>query len=105
MDGKSLKKNDWMTTLQIAAICVSVTISATLWYFSQQNTMVEKIESKYVSKVELELISQKLNSAETSLKELKSDFTDKLKMLEETNNEIVELITDIRLTLARRSGQ
>jgi flagellar motility protein MotE (MotC chaperone) len=72
----------------------------TIWYFGHQDDITEKIESKYVTKIELELVTQKLDSVENSLKDIKKEFTDKLNALEETNNEIADLITDIRLTLA-----
>jgi len=72
----------------------------TIWYFGHHADINEKIESKYVTKTQLELVSQKLDSVEISLKEIKTEFTGKLNALEATNNEIADLITDIRLTLA-----
>ena len=58
------------------------------------------MEYANIQKTELELVVQKLDSVEDSLKEIKIEFTGKLNELEETNNEIADLITDIRLTLA-----
>tara|TARA_R100000008_G_scaffold74044_1_gene52702 strand:+ start:440 stop:679 length:240 start_codon:yes stop_codon:yes gene_type:complete len=75
-------------------------LSVTIWYFGHQNDITEKIESKYVTKTQLELVSQKLTTVEASVKDIKTEYSDKLNALEETNREIAELITDIRLTLA-----
>jgi Tfp pilus assembly protein PilO len=100
METKSTKKNDWGSMVKFAVFCVTCVLTVTIWYFGHQDDITEKIESKYVTKTELELVSQKLTTVEVSLKEVKIEFTDKLNELEETNNEIADLITDIRLTLA-----
>ena len=100
MDTKSTKNNDPYSMLKFAVFCVTCVLSVTIWYFGHHEDLTEKIESKYVTKTELELVSQKLDSVENSLKDIKMEFTGKLNELEETNNEIADLITDIRLTLA-----
>ena len=86
--------------LKFAALCITCVLSMTIWYFGHHADINEKIELKYVTKTELELVTQKLDSVENSLKDIKMEFTGKLNALEETNNEIADLITDIRLTLA-----
>ena len=101
MERKSTKKNDWPPMVKIVIFCVTCVLSVAIWYFGHQSDITEKIESKYVSKTELELVIQKLDTVEASLKEVKIEFTDKLNTLEKTNNEIAALITDIRLSLAR----
>ena len=101
MEGKSTKKNDLHSMIKLAVFCVTCVLSVVIWYFGHHENINEKIESKYVSKTELELVIQKLDTVEASLKEVKTEFTDKLNALEETNNEIAGLITDIRLSLAR----
>ena len=100
MDTKSIKNNDPYSMLKFAVFCVTCILSVTIWYFGHHEDINEKIELKYVTKTELELVSQKLDSVENTLKEVKIEFSDKLSALEETNNEIADLITDIRLTLA-----
>ena len=100
MDTKSTKKSDPYSMMKFAIFCITCVLSITIWYFGHQDDITEKIESKYVTKIELELVTQKLDSVEDSLKDIKKEFTDKLNALEETNNEIADLITDIRLTLA-----
>jgi hypothetical protein len=54
----------------------------------------------YVSKTELQLVNQRLEVLEESIKNLKNDFNYRLQKMEDTNNEIIDLVTDIRLTLA-----
>ena len=100
MDTKSIKNNDRHSMVKLAVFCITCVLSVTIWYFGHHEDINEKIESKYVTKTELELVVQKLDSVENTLKEVKKEFTDKLNELEETNNEIADLITDIRLTLA-----
>ena len=100
METKSTKKNDWQPMIKLAIFCITCVLSITIWYFGHHEDISQKIESKYVTKTELELVIQKLDSVENSLKEVKKEFTDKLNALEDTNNEIADLITDIRLTLA-----
>ena len=100
MDTKSIKNNDPYSTIKLAVFCATCVLSVVIWYFGHHEDLTEKIELKYVTKTELELVSQKLDSVESSLKEVKKEFSDKLNALEETNNEIADLITDIRLTLA-----
>jgi hypothetical protein len=100
MDTKSIKNNDLYSTIKLAVFCATCVLSIVIWYFGHHEDLTEKIELKYVTKTELELVAQKLDSVEDSLKEIKIEFTGKLNELEETNNEIADLITDIRLTLA-----
>jgi len=100
MDTKSIKNNDLYSTIKLAVFCATCVLSIVIWYFGHHEDLTEKIELKYVTKTELELVAQKLDSVENSLKEIKMEFTGKLNELEETNNEIADLITDIRLTLA-----
>jgi len=100
MDTKSIKNNDLYSTIKLAVFCATCVLSIVIWYFGHHEDLTEKIELKYVTKTELELVAQKLDSVEDSLKEIKIEFTGKLNELEETNNEIADLLTDIRLTLA-----
>ena len=100
MDTKRTKKNDPLSMIKFAVFCATCILSVAIWYLGHHDDILEKIESKYVSKTELELVVQKLDSVEDSLKDVKVEFTDKLNELEDTNNEIADLITDIRLTLA-----
>jgi hypothetical protein len=90
---KTADWHNWMRLTQFIIFCVSCVAAVIIWHYSLQSQQSEMLETKYVTKTELALIEQKLNSVETSLNKL-----------EKTNREVVNLITDIRLALARRSN-
>tara|TARA_R110001592_G_scaffold313786_1_gene589257 strand:+ start:168 stop:482 length:315 start_codon:yes stop_codon:yes gene_type:complete len=94
------KGTDWMKLTQFAVFCISCVVGVMLWYFAQQNTFSDKINMTYVSKTELQLVTQRLEVLEDSIKNLKNDFNYRLQKMEDTNNQIISLVTDIRLTLA-----
>jgi len=98
------KSIDWMRLTQFIIFCVCCVGGMFLWYYGQQAQLSEAFEAKYVTKTEILLIEQKLDVLENSLQEFKNDFSNKLDSMEDTNNEVVDLITDIRLTLARISN-
>ena len=91
---------DWMRNAQFAIFCISCIVGVMLWYFAQQNSLSDRINVTYVSKTELQLVNQRLEVLEESIKNLKNDFNYRLQKMEDTNNEIIDLETDIRLTLA-----
>ncbi len=91
---------DWMRNAQFAIFCISCIVGVMLWYFAQQNSLSDRINVTYVSKTELQLVNQRLEVLEESIKNLKNDFNYRLQKMEDTNNEIIDLVTDIRLTLA-----
>jgi hypothetical protein len=89
-----------MRNAQFAIFCISCIVGVMLWYFAQQNSLSDRINVTYVSKTELQLVNQRLEVLEDSIKNLKNDFNYRLQKMEDTNNEIISLVTDIRLTLA-----
>ena len=89
-----------MRNAQFAIVCISCIVGVMLWYFAQQNSLSDRINVTYVSKTELQLVNQRLEVLEESIKNLKNDFNYRLQKMEDTNNEIIDLVTDIRLTLA-----
>ena len=89
-----------MRNAQFAIFCISCIVGVMLWYFAQQNSLSDRINVTYVSKTELQLVNQRLEVLEESIKNLKNDFNYRLQNMEDTNNEIIDLVTDIRLTLA-----
>jgi hypothetical protein len=92
---------NWMRITQFVVFCISCVLAVVIWYYSQQEKTTNIVANTYVSKTELELVKQKLDSVEENLKEMKQEFSEKLVKVEETNDAIIELVTDIRLTLAR----
>ena len=102
MATKSTKKPvDWVRMTQFVIFCISCVAGMMIWYYANQEQTINDIEIKYVTKTELQLIEHKIDSIESSLKDLKSNFSGKLLKMEETNRDIVGLITDIRIQLAR----
>ena len=93
-------KTDWLRLTQFAIFCISCVLAIVLWYFAQQGAMSDSIEKKYVSKTELQIVAQRMGMLETTIKEMKGDFSQKLMKVEESNEEILDLVTDIRLSLA-----
>ena len=100
-DGKN-NITDWYKIAKFTVFCISCIVGVILWYFSGQSDLADRIADTYVTKTELQLVSQKLESVENSLEDFKIKFSDKLDSMEATNEEVIELITDIRLTLARK---
>jgi hypothetical protein len=98
------KGTDWMRITQFVIFCISIVTATMLWYFAQQDKMSDRYDGTFVSKTELQLVTQRLEVLEDSIKNLKNDFSYRLQKMEDTNNEIVDLITDIRLAMARDSG-
>jgi len=102
MTANGTKKSvDWLNLAKFTIFFATCLASVFIWYYSQQANISNDIASTYVSKTELKLVTQKIDVLENSFKEFKNDFSSQLNSLEDTNNEIVGLITDIRLTLAR----
>ena len=92
---------NWLRLVQFIIFFVSCIAAVIIWYYAQTEQREENLEAKYVTKIELKLLEQKLDSLEDAVEDLDDNFTGKLEELEETNTEIVGLITDIRLTLAK----
>jgi hypothetical protein len=93
---------DWYKIAKFTVFCISCIVGVILWHFSGQSDMTDRIADTYVTKTELQLVGQKLESVENSLEDFKIKLSDKLESMEATNEEVIELITDIRLTLARK---
>jgi len=55
---------------------------------------------KYVSKYEQQLLIQRIDNLEDTIRNFKVDVGQRIEKMESTNEEIIDLITDIRLTLA-----
>ena len=91
---------DWMKTTQFIIFCLSCVIAVVMWYYSSQDQLQQNMADKYVSKYEQQLLIQRLDNLEDTLKNFKADIGIKIEKMESTNEEIIDLITDIRLTLA-----
>jgi len=97
---RTKKDSDWMRYTQFVIFSVSCVVGLVIWYYAQEDKAAIRIQENYVNKIELQLVDQKVKTLEESHKNLKYEFGTRLEKMEDTNNEIVNLITDIRLTLA-----
>jgi hypothetical protein len=86
---------DWMKTTQFIIFCLSCVIGVVMWYYSQQDKMEQNLANRYVSKYEQQLLIQRIDNLEDSI-----EVGQRIQKMESTNEEIIDLITDIRLTLA-----
>ena len=91
---------DWMKTTQFIIFCLSCVVGVVMWYYSQQNQLQQNLADKYVSKYEQQLLIQRLDNLEDTIRNFKVDVGQRIEKMESTNEEIIDLITDIRLTLA-----
>ena len=95
---------DWMKTTQFVIFCVSCVAAVMIWFFAQQDKTNYEIARNYVSKYELQLIQKEVEILKLEMRAFKSTFNTQIAKMEEANDSILELITDIRLTMASRGN-
>lgn len=91
---------DWMKTVQFIIFCLSCVVGVVMWYYAQQDQLQQELADRYVSKYEQQLLIQRLDNLEDTIRNFKVDVGSRIQKMESTNEEIIDLITDIRLTLA-----
>jgi|TARA_R100000008_G_scaffold59683_2_gene37367 hypothetical protein len=91
---------DWMKTTQFIIFCLSCVIGVVMWYYTSQDKLEQNMADKYVSKYEQQLLIQRIDNLEDTIRNFKVDVGQRIEKMESTNEEIIDLITDIRLTLA-----
>ena len=75
-------------------------IGVVMWYYTSQDKLEQNMADKYVSKYEQQLLIQRIDNLEDTIRNFKVDVGQRIEKMESTNEDIIELITDIRLTLA-----
>ena len=75
-----------------------------IWFFAQQDKTNYEIAQNYVSKYELRLIQKEVEILKLEMRDFKTNFNTQIAKMEEANDSILELITDIRLTMASQSN-
>ncbi len=91
---------DWMKTTQFIIFCLSCVIGVVMWYYTSQDKLEQNMADKYVSKYEQQLLIQRIDNLEDTIRNFKVDVGQRIEKMESTNEEIIDLITDIRLALA-----
>jgi hypothetical protein len=65
---------------------------------------VYEISQNYASKFEIQLIQKEVEILKLEMRDFKSNFNTQIAKMEGANDSILELITDIRLTMASRGN-
>tara|TARA_R100001510_G_C7520604_1_gene116268 strand:- start:19 stop:339 length:321 start_codon:yes stop_codon:yes gene_type:complete len=95
---------DWMKTTQFVIFCISCIAGVVIWFFAQQDKTSYEISQNYATKFEMQLMQKELEILNLEMRDFKLNFNSQIAKMEEANDSILELITDIRLTLAERKN-
>ena len=98
------KPLNWMKLTQFIIFVASCLVGVMIWFFAQQDKTSYEISQNYVSKFELQLIQKEVEIINLELRDFKTNFSAQIDKMEASNDSILELITDIRLTLAERKN-
>lgn len=75
-----------------------------IWFYAQQDKTSYEISQNYVSKFEMQLVQKEIEILNLELRDFKTSFANQIDKMEIANDTILDLITDIRLTLAERGN-
>jgi len=75
-----------------------------IWFYAQQDKTTYEISQNYATKFEMQLVQKELEIIKLEMRDFKLSFNTQIAKMEEDNDSILELITDIRLTLAERKN-
>lgn len=101
---KEIFSMDWMKTTQFVIFCISCVAAVVIWFFAQQDKASMQISQNYATKFEVQLIHKEIEILKLEMRDFKSNFNTQINKMEEANDSILELITDIRLTMASRTN-
>jgi len=79
-------------------------LGVVIWFFAQQDKTTMQISQNYATKFEMQLIQKEVEILKLEMRDFKTNFNSQIAKMEEANDSILELITDIRLTLAERKN-
>tara|TARA_A100001515_G_scaffold143685_1_gene145476 strand:+ start:139 stop:459 length:321 start_codon:yes stop_codon:yes gene_type:complete len=105
MSVKDQKKPlEWMKITQFVIFCISCIAGVMIWFFAQQDKTTYEISQNYATKFEMQLMQKELEILKLEMRDFKLNFNSQIAKMEDSNDSILELITDIRLTLAERKN-
>ena len=105
METKNQKKPlEWMKITQFVIFCISCIAGVMIWFFAQQDKTTYEISQNYATKFEMKLMQEELEILKLEMRDFKLNFNSQIAKMEDSNDSILELITDIRLTLAERKN-
>ena len=93
-----------MKITQFVIFCISCIAGVMIWFFAQQDKTTYEISQNYATKFEMQLMQKELEILKLEMRDFKLNFNSQIAKMEEANDSILELITDIRLTLAERKN-
>ena len=93
-----------MKITQFVIFCISCIAGVMIWFFAQQDKNTYEISQNYATKFEMQLMQKELEILKLEMRDFKLNFNSQIAKMEDSNDSILELITDIRLTLAERKN-
>ena len=95
---------EWMKIAKFVIFCISCIAGVMIWFYAQQDKTTYEISQNYATKFEMQLMQKELEILKLEMRDFKLSFNTQIAKMEESNDSILELITDIRLTLAERKN-
>ena len=95
---------EWMKIAKFVIFCISCIAGVMIWFYAQQDKTTYEISQNYATKFEMQLVQKELEIIKLEMRDFKLSFNTQIAKMEEDNDSILELITDIRLTLAERKN-
>jgi len=98
------KPLEWMKIAKFIIFCISCIAAVMIWFFAQQDKTTYEISQNYVNKFEMQLVQKEIEILKLEMRDFKTNFNNQIAKMEDSNDSILEMITDIRLTLAERKN-
>jgi len=95
---------EWMKIAKFIIFCASCIAAVMIWFFAQQDKTSYEISQNYVNKYEMHLVQKEIEILKLEMRDFKLNFNNQIAKMEDSNDSILELITDIRLALAERKN-
>ena len=93
-----------MKIAKFIIFCASCIAAVMIWFFAQQDKTSYEISQNYVNKYEMHLVQKEIEILKLEMRDFKLNFNNQIAKMEDSNDSILELITDIRLALAERKN-
>jgi|TARA_Y100000592_G_C5232707_1_gene204626 predicted PurR-regulated permease PerM len=95
---------EWMKIAKFIIFCMSCIAAVMIFFYSQQDKTTYQISQNYVTKFEMQLMQKEIEILKLEMRDFKLNFNNQIAKMEDANDSILELITDIRLALAERKN-
>jgi hypothetical protein len=98
------KPHEWMKIAKFVIFCASCIAGVVIFFYSLQDKTSYEISQNYVNKFEMQLVQKEIEILKLEMRDFKINFNNQISKMEGSNDSILEMITDIRLTLAERKN-